>query len=66
MRDVAKTEVILFNPKNKQLHTDLKLKLWYTTTHARDLGILIVDKPNWNTHTNNIVSQLIRGNSILS
>ena len=68
--NVAKTEVILFKRKNKQLGTDLKLKLCrkrlYTTTHVKCLGILIDDKLNWNTHTNNIVSKLVRGNSILS
>ena len=30
------------------------------------MGILIDDKLNWNTLTNNIVSKLMRGNSILS
>ena len=30
------------------------------------LYILIDDKLNWNTHTNNIVSKLMRANSILS
>ena len=68
--NVAKTEVILFNPKNKQLNTDLNLKLCrkplYTTTHVWYLGILIDVKLNCNTHTNNIVSKLITGNSILS
>ena len=68
--NVAKTEVIIFKAKNKQLDTDLKLKLCkkrlYTITHIRYLGILIDDKLNWNTHTNNIVSNLMRGNSILS
>ena len=52
------------------MDTDLKLKLcrkWlYATTHVRYLGILIDDKLNWNTLTNNIVSKLMRGNSILS
>ena len=38
----------------------------YATTHNRCLGILIDDKRNWNTFTNNIVSILMRGNSILS
>ena len=37
----------------------------YTTTHVRYLGTLIDDKLNWNTHTN-IVSKLMRENSILS
>ena len=68
--NVAKIEVILFKPKSKQLDTDLKLKLCrkqlYTTTHVRYLDILIDDKLNWNTHTNNIVSKLMRGNSIFS
>ena len=68
--NVAQTEVILFKPKNKQLDADLKLKLCrkrlYATTHVRYLGILIDDKLNWNTHTNNIVSNLRRGNSNLS
>ena len=68
--NVAKTKVVLFKPKNKQLDTNLKLKLCkkrlHTTTHGRYLGILIDDKLNWNTHTNNIVSKLMRGNSILS
>ena len=58
--NVAKTEVILFNPKNKQLNTDLNLKLCrkplYTTTHVWYFGILIDVKLNCNTHTNNIVS----------
>ena len=62
--------VILFKPKKKQLDTNLKLKLcrkrMYATTHNRCLGILIDDKRNWNTFTNNIVSILMRGNSILS
>ena len=44
----------LFKPKNKQLDTDLKLKLCrkqlHTTTHVRYLGILIDYKLNWNTH----------------
>ena len=66
--NVAKTEVILFKPKNKQLDTDLKLKLCrkqpYTTTQVRYLGILIDDKLNWNAHTD--VSKLMRCNSILS
>ena len=64
--NVAKT----VKPKNKQLNTDLKLKLCrkrlYTTTHVRYLGILIDGKLNWNTHANNIVSKLVRGNSVLS
>ena len=30
------------------------------------MGILIDGKLNWNAHTNNIVSKLMRGNSILS
>ena len=68
--NVAKTEVIIFKAKNKQLDTDFKLKLCkkrlYTITHIRYLSILIDDKLNWNTHTNNIVSNLMRGNSILS
>ena len=68
--NVAKTEVILFKPKNKQLDTDLKLKLCrkqpYTTTQVRYLGILIDDKLNWNAHTDNTVSKLMRCNSILS
>ena len=68
--NVENTEVILFIPKSKQLNTDLKLKLsrkrLYTTTQVRYLGILIDDKLNWNAHTNNIVSKLMRGNSILS
>ena len=68
--NVAKTEVILFKPKNKQLDTDLKLKLCrkrlYTTTQVRYLGILIDDKLNWNAHTVNTVSKLMRCNSILS
>ena len=67
--NIAKTEVILFKPKSKQLDTDLKLKLCSkrlcTTTHVRYLGILIDDELNWNTHTNNIISKLMRGNSIL-
>ena len=45
--NVAKTEVILFKPKNKQLDTDLKLKLCrkqlYTTTQVRYLAILIAN-----------------------
>ena len=70
--NVAKTEVILFKSKKKQkkFYTDAKLKLcrkWlYTTNQVRYLGILIDNKLNWNTHTNNIVSKLKRGNSILS
>ena len=68
--NVGKTEVILFNPKNKQLNTDLNLKLCskplYITTHVWYLGILIDVKLNCNTHTNNIVSKLITGNSIFS
>ena len=52
------------------MDTDLKLKVCrkqlYTTTQVRYLGILINDKLNWNTHINNIVSKLTRGNSILS
>ena len=68
--NVAKTEVNLFKCKNKQLDTDLKPKLFrkqlYTTNHVRDLDLLINEKLNWNPHTNNIVSKLMRGNSILS
>ena len=68
--NVAKTGVILFKPKNKQLDTDVKLKLCtkrlHSTTHVRYLGILIDDRLNWNTHTNNIVSKLMRSNSMLS
>ena len=37
-----------------------------TVMHVRYLGILIDDKLNWNNHTNNIVSKLMRGNSVLS
>ena len=32
----------------------------------RYLSILIDDKLNWNAHNDNIVSKLMRGNSILS
>ena len=68
--NVTKTKVILFKSKNKQLDTDLKIKLCrkrlYTTTHVRYLGIFIDDKLKWNTYVNNIVSKLMRGNSILS
>ena len=68
--NVAKTKVILFKPENKPLDTDLKLKLCrkrlYITIHVRQLGILTDDKLDWNTHTNNIVSKIMRGNSILS
>ena len=68
--NVAKTEVILFRPKNKQLGADLELKLCrkrlYTTTQVRYLGILIDDKLNRYAHTNYIVSKLMRGNSVLS
>ena len=32
----------------------------------RYLGIVIDDKLNWNTHSNNIVLKLMRGDSILS
>ena len=46
--NVAKTKVILFKPKNKQLDTDLKLTLCrkrlYTTTQVKYLGILNDDK----------------------
>ena len=38
----------------------------YTTMQFGCLGILIDDKVNWNTHTNNIVSKFMRGNSVLS
>ena len=52
------------------MDTDLKLKLCrkqlYTTTQVRYLSILIDDKLNWNAHNDNIVSKLMRGNSILS
>ena len=34
--------------------------------HVGYLGILIDDKVNWNTPTNNIVSKFMRGNSVLS
>ena len=48
--NIAKTEFILFKPKNKQLDTDLKLKLCrkrlLTTTHVRYLDIFINDKLN--------------------
>ena len=48
--NIAKTEFILFKPKNKQLDTDLKLKLCrkqlFTTTHVRYLSIFINDKLN--------------------
>ena len=68
--NVAKTEFVLFKPKNKQLDIDLKLtfcrRRLNTTTHVKYLGILIDDILKWNTHTNNIVSKLLRGNSILS
>ena len=67
---IAKAEIILLKPKNKQLGTNLILKLcrtWlYTTTHVRYSGILIDDKLNWNTLTSNIVLKLIRSESILS
>ena len=47
---VAKTKVTLFKPKNKQLDTDIKLKVCtkrlYTTNLVRCLGILIDDKLN--------------------
>ena len=63
-------QVILFKSKNKQLGTELKhrsYRKWlYTTTHVKYFGILIDDKLNWNIHTNNIVSKLLIGNSILS
>ena len=46
--NVAKTKVILFKPKNKQLDTDLKLTLCRkrlcTTTQVKYLGILNDDK----------------------
>ena len=66
----SKKDIIkcFLKPKNEQLGTDFKLKLFrkrlYTTNHVRYFGILIDDKLNWNTHTNNIVSKLMRGNSI--
>ena len=66
----AKTEFVLLKPKNKQLATDFKLKLrrkgLYTNIHVKYSSILIDHKINWKTHTNNIVSKLMRGNSILS
>ena len=68
--NVVKTEVILFKPKSKQYDIGLKLRLcrkrFCTTTQIRYLDILIDDELNWNTHTNNIVSKRMRGNSILS
>ena len=39
-------------------------KRLYTATYVRYLGILIDDKLKWNTHTNNIISKLMTGNSI--
>ena len=52
------------------MDTDFKLKLrgnrLYITMHVGYLGILIDDKVNWNTPTNNIVSKFMRGNSVLS
>ena len=66
---MLKNQVILFKPKNKQLDTDLKLKLCrkllYTTTQVSYLAILVDDKLKWNAQANNSLSKLMRGNSIL-
>ena len=47
---------------------DLKLKLFrkqlYTTTDVSYFGCLTDNKLNWNTHTNNVVSKHMRGNSM--
>ena len=54
---MLKNQVILFKPKNKQLDTDLKLKLCrkllYTNTQVSYLAILVDDKLKWNAHANN-------------
>ena len=54
---MLKNQVILFKPKNKQLDTDLKLKLCrkllYTNTQVSYLAILVDDELKWNAHANN-------------
>ena len=54
---MLKNQVILFKPKNKQLDTDLKLKLCrkllYTNTQVSYLAILVDDKLKCNAHANN-------------
>ena len=67
--NVSKTELIMFKPRMKKVHFDLKLKLnrkrLYPTKSVKYLGIKIYESLTWNEYINDIAIKLNHANAML-
>ena len=67
--NVKKTEMIIFNSKQKKLEGDLKIKLCgkrlYPTESVKYLGVKIDANLTWQHHVNDLPIKLNRANALL-
>ena len=67
--NVAKTEVVIFRRKKKQLDCDLNLKLCgkklKPSNYVRYLGIYLDEYLNWSPHINHLSQKLVKANAML-
>ena len=66
--NVAKTEVVIFRRKKKQLDCDLNLKLCgkklKASNYVRYLGIYLDEYFNWSPHINHLSQKLVKDNAL--
>ena len=67
--NVAKTEVIIFRRKKKQLDFDLNLKKFWENLQASScvkyVGIYLDEYLNWSLHMNHLSHKLVKPNAML-
>ena len=67
--NVAKTEVIIFGRKKKQLDFDLNLKICgkklQRSRYVKYPGIHVDEYLNWSPHINHLTHKLVKANAIL-
>ena len=67
--NVAKTEVIIFRRKKKQLHFDLNLKLrgkkLQALSYVKYLGLYLDEYLSWSPHTTHFSYKLVKANVML-
>ena len=68
--NVAKTEVILFKTKSKNLDTNLNIKLsrkkLHISKYVKYLGVFIDENLNWKNHVKELSVKLLKANAMLS
>ena len=67
--NVAKTEVIIFRKKKKQLDFDLNLKICWkklqASSYVKYLGIYLDQYLDWSPHVNHLSHKLVKANAML-